>query len=240
MKKKRLGEVLRERGHVSHADLNRAIEEQHGKLIHLGELLLDRGVVSRNDLAAALTEITRVPYIDCAGVEPDPEVLKLLPRAVAKRCCVLPLHCQNAKLVAVMAEPQNLQIIDELRFMSGMDIVPRLAFRGEIESAIDKWYAAAEQGEAVLAEAIAPAAEDPGMEFISTSSLQRNIDAMQEMQAELLHKSTPAVRLVASTINAAALKQASDIHIEPQSTDTIIRLRVDGMLRDYQHVPRAV
>jgi type IV pilus assembly protein PilB len=240
MKKKRLGEVLRERGQVSHVDLAKAIEDQQGKLIHLGELLLDRGVVSRQDLSAALTEVTRVPYVDCGNVEPDPEVLKLLPRAVAKRCCVFPLHCQGTKLVTVMAEPQNLQIIDELRFMSGMDIVPRLAFRGEIEAAIDKWYAAADQAEAAVAEAIAPGAEDPGMEFISTSSLQRNIEAMQEMQAELLHKSTPAVRLVASTINAAALKQASDIHIEPQSTDTIIRLRVDGMLRDFQHVPRSI
>ena len=240
MKKKRLGEVLRERGHVSHADLNKAIEDQQGKLIHLGELLLDRGVVSRPDLAAALTEVTRVPYVDCGNIEPDPEVLRLLPRAVAKRCCVLPLHCQGTKLVTVMAEPQNLQIIDELRFMSGMDIVPRLAFRSEIESAIDKWYAAVEEAEAAVADAIAPVAEDPGMEFISTSSLQRNIEAMQEMQAELLHKSTPAVRLVASTINAAALKQASDIHIEPQATDTIIRLRVDGMLRDFQHVPRSI
>lgn len=240
MKKKRLGEVLRERGHVSHADLNKAIEDQQGKLIHLGELLLDRGVVSRPDLAAALTEVTRIPYVDCGNIEPDPEVLKLLPRVVAKRCCVLPIHCQGTKLVAVMAEPQNLQIIDELRFMSGMDIVARLAFRTEIEAAIDKWYAVVEQAEAAVAEAIAPATEDPGMEFISTSSLQRNIEAMQEMQAELLHKTTPAVRLVASTINAAATKQASDIHIEPQSTDTVIRLRVDGMLRDFQHVPRSI
>jgi type IV pilus assembly protein PilB len=240
MKKKRLGEVLRERGHVSHADLNKAIEDQQGKLIHLGELMLDRGIVSREDLAAALTEVTRVPYVDCSRVEIDSEVLNLLPHAVAKRCCVLPVQCQGTKLVTAMAEPQNLHMIDELRFMSGMDIVPRLAFRSEIEAAIEKWYAAAAEAEAAVAAAIAPAHEDPGMEFISSSSLQRNIEAMQEMQAELLNKSTPAVRLVASTISAAAAKLASDIHIEPQSTDTIIRLRVDGMLRDFQHVPRSI
>ncbi len=240
MKKKRLGEVLRERGHVSPADLNKAIEDQQGKLIHLGELMLERGVVSRTDLAAALTEITRIPYVDCGQIEVDPEILKLLPHGVAKRCCVIPLHCQGTKLVAVMAEPQNLSIIDELRFMTGMDIVPRLSFRNEIDAAVDKWYGQAAEAEAAAAEAIAPAAEDPGMEFISSSSLQRNIEAMEEMQAELLHKSTPAVRLVASTISAAAGKSASDIHIEPQVTDTVVRLRVDGMLRDYQRVPRAL
>ncbi len=240
MKKKRLGEVLRERGQISHADLNKAIEDQQGKLIHLGELMLERGIVSKLDLAAALTEVTRVPYVDCEAVEVDPEVLKLLPRAVAKRCCVMPIHFQGMKLVTAMAEPQNLHIIDELRFMSGTEIIPRLAFRTEIETAIAKWYEAAENAEASVADALAPAGQDPGMEFISSSSLQRNIEAMQEMQAELLHKSTPAVRLVASTISAAAQKQASDIHIEPQATDTVIRLRVDGMLRDFQRIPRSI
>ena len=240
MKKKRLGEVLRERGHISHADLNKAIEDQQGKLIHLGELMLDRGLVAKQELAAALTEITHVPYVDCDNIEIEPEVLGLLPRAIAKRCCVLPVHCQGTKLVVAMAEPQNLQVLDELRFSTGMDIIPRFAFRSEISNAVDKAYGQVEEAQAAVAEAIAPTNDDPGMEFISSSSLQRNIDAMQEMQAELLQKSTPAVRLVASTISAAATKGASDIHIEPQVTDTVIRLRVDGMLRDYQRIPRSL
>jgi type IV pilus assembly protein PilB len=153
----------------------------------------------------------------------------------------MPLHCQGNKLVVVMAEPQNLAFLDELRFSTGMDVVTRLAFRSEILAAVEKWYGAAEEAEATVAEAIAPSnGSEPAMEFVSSSSLQRNIDAMQEMQAELMQKSTPAVRLVASTITAAATKMASDIHIEPQSTDTIVRLRVDGMLRDFQRIPRSL
>src|SRR5271155_119090 len=240
MKKKRLGEVLRERGHISHAELTKVIEDQQGKLIHLGELMLQRGLVAKTELAAALTEVTHVPYVDCEQLEIDPEILKLLPYPIARRCCVLPIHAQGTKLVVAMAEPQNLQIIDELRFSTGMDIIPRLAFRTEIEAAVEKWYGQVEEAEAAVADAIAPEGEDPGMEFISSSSLQRNIEAMQEMQAELLQKSTPAVRMVASTITAAATKQASDIHIEPQATDTVIRLRVDGMLRDFQRIPRSL
>jgi type IV pilus assembly protein PilB len=121
-----------------------------------------------------------------------------------------------------------------------MEIIPRLAFRRELIAAVEKWYGEAEEAEAAVADAIAPATKDPGMEFISSSSLQRNIEAMQEMQAELLQKSTPAVRLVALAITAAAEKQASDIHIEPQAGDTVIRLRVDGMLRDFQRIPRSL
>ncbi len=79
-----------------------------------------------------------------------------------------------------------------------------------------------------------------GIEFISSSSLRRNIEATQELQAELLQKCTPAVQLVASMITAAADKQASDIHIEPQATDAVVRLRVDGILRDYQRIPQSI
>ncbi|HKS66430.1 MAG TPA: ATPase, T2SS/T4P/T4SS family [Candidatus Acidoferrales bacterium] len=240
MKRKRLGEVLRERGHISHADLSKAIQDQQGKLVHLGDLMLERGIVSKQDLASALTEVTHLPYVDCENVEIDSEILKLIPRAMAQRCCVLPIQAHGTKLVVAMAEPQNLHVVDELRFSTGMNIVPHLSFRSEIEAGIEKWYGRVEEAEATIAEAIAPATQGPEMEFISSSSLQRNIEAMQEMQAELLNKSTPAVRLVASAIAAAAAKQASDIHVEPQSSDMVIRFRVDGMLRDYQRIPRSL
>jgi type IV pilus assembly protein PilB len=240
IKKKRLGDVLRERGHISPADLTKAVEEQQGKLIPLGELMLGRGIVAKKDLGAALAEVTHIPYIDCENIEIDTEVLKLLPHAIAKRCCVLPVSYQGTKLVTAMAEPQNLHIIDELRFSTAMDVIPRIAFRSEIEAAVEKWYGEVEEAQVAIAEDIGPAAEDQGMEFISSSSLQRNIEAMQEMQAELLQKSTPAVRLVASSITAAVEKQARDIHVEPQATDTVIRFRIDGMLRDFQRVPRSI
>jgi type IV pilus assembly protein PilB len=240
MKRKKLGEVLRERGHVSSADVTKAIEDQSGKAVHLGELMLERGLVAKNDLGAALTEVTHVPYIDCDQVEIDPEVLKIVPYTTAKRLCVLPIHCEGKKLVVVMVEPQNLPVIDELKFSTGMNIVTRIAFRKEIEAAVDRAYGVAYRAEAVLAQAMHPTTQDPEMEFISSSSQQRNIEAMQEMQAALLHKTTPAVRLVASMIKASSAKLASDIHIEPQATDTVIRLRVDGMLRDYEHIPRTV
>jgi len=239
-RRKRLGEVLRERGHISHTDLSKIVEEQQGKLIHLGDLMLERGVVSKRDLATALTEITGVPYLDCETLEIDPEILTLLPHAIARRCCALPVQAQGLKLVVAMAEPQNLQLVDELRFSTGMDIVPRLSFRSEIKAAVERWYGRVEEADAAVVQAITEDTHGPEMEFISSSSLQRNIEAMQEMQAELLQKSTPAVRMVASAISAAADKQASDIHIEPQATDTVIRFRIDGMLRDFQRIPRSI
>ncbi|MHB8411564.1 MAG: ATPase, T2SS/T4P/T4SS family [Candidatus Acidiferrales bacterium] len=240
MKRKKLGEVLRERGKISPEDLLHAIEEQQGKVIHLGELMLERGLVAKPDLVEALAEVSRIPYIDASLAEVDIEALKLIPATVARRFCVMPIGFDGTKLVVAMAEPQNLHAIDELRFLSGSEVSPRIGFRTEIQAAVAKWY---------HGETAAPASEEklydddpsaPPIEFVSTSSLQRNIDAMQEMQAEMMHKSTPAMRAVSRMISSAAAKGASDIHIEPQSGDTVVRIRVDGMLRDLIRVHKSL
>jgi type IV pilus assembly protein PilB len=241
MKKKRLGEVLRERGHLSAADLNKALLDQQGKFIHLGELLLQRGMIAKIDLISALAEVSSIPYLDCMRVKVDPDALKLIPFAMAKRCAVLPLGLEESTLVVVMAEPQNLQILDEVRFKTGLQIVPRLGFRNEIQTAITKHYGFSELEPVLPGSTSSAPVSDQRMEFISYSDQQRNVEAMREMQAELNQKSktTPAVQIVASMIQAAAAKRASDIHVEPQPNDTSIRFRVDGILREHLRVPKA-
>jgi type IV pilus assembly protein PilB len=243
MKKKRLGEILRERGHVSAADLNKALQDQRGKVIHLGELILQRGIVSKKHLVSALTEVSRIPYLDCSAIKIEPKVLELIPASMAARWCALPVELEETKLVVAMAEPQNLQFIDELRFKTGKKVVPRLGFRQEIEAAINRYYyGGSKRASTAGNEPTRVTKEDRAIEFISYSEQQRNVEVMREMQAELHQKSktTPAVSLVATMINAAAVKRASDIHIEPQANDTSIRFRVDGVLREYQRIPRSL
>ena len=238
MKKKRLGEVLCERGQLSADDLEKALREQHGKFIHLGELLLQRKLVSKKELTAALAEVANVEYVDCQKLDPPAEILKLIPQALAKRCRAIPIKLEDKTLTVVMAQPQNVQLVDELRFKTGLSIVPRFSFQGEVMSAIERLYGPidAPQGNVQVAD------DTVGMEFISWSAQERNVEAMREMQLELQQKSkaTPAVHLVASMIKAAVNKRASDIHIEPQQGETAVRFRVDGILRDYQRIPRVL
>ncbi len=245
MKRKKLGEVLRERGHISPNDLAQAVAEQQGKVIHLGELLLERGVVSQADLISAVEEVTRVPYVDCSQFTPDVSVLRLIPHEMAVRCCIFPLAMEGTKLVVAMAEPQNLTTCEELRFKVGKSIVPRFAFRQEILSAIGKHIGGVKKAPSkpsaapsVLVE-VAPSGMEHAdeMEFVSTSQRQANREALQEVQSELLNKRTPSVRIVSEIIMEAANKKASDIHIEPQAGDGIVRIRVDGVLRDLRKIP---
>ena len=222
MKRKRLGEVLCERGQISAADLKKALQDQQVKFVHLGELLLQRKLVSKQELTAAVGEVSGVEYLDCERVDPPADVLKLIPAELAKRSLAIPIRIEDKKLVVVMAKPQNIQVLDELRFKTGLAIVPRFGFQGEVVAALDRLYGALERP----AEAVQVADDTMGMEFISSSSQQRNIEAMREMQQELQQKSkaTPAVHLVAGMIKAAAAKQASDIHIEPRQAETAVRL----------------
>ncbi len=238
MKKKRLGEVLCERGQISAGDLKKALQDQQVKLVHLGELLLERKLVSKKELTEAISEVSGVEYLDCQKVDPPTELIKLIPAALARRCLTIPVKAEGKSLVVVMASPQNVQLLDELQFKTGMTIRPRFGFQGEVLAAIQRLYGAAQRP----AETVQVADDLTGMEFISTSSQQRNIEAMREMQQELQQKSraTPAVNLVAGMIKAAAAKLASDIHIEPQQLETAVRFRIDGILRDYQRIPRAL
>lgn len=241
MKRKRLGELLQDRGYISDATLQKLFKEQEGKMVRLGELILERGLVDKSSLVKALEEVSRVAYLDCAAIQCDPAVLQSIPRAMAVRLDVLPVGIEQSRLVVVMAEPQNVATIDELRFNTGKDVSPRLGFRAEIQSAIVRTYdrvgSAASVSQTSHQEGLDGGQE---MEFISTSSRQANRDAIQEIQAELNQKKTPAVRLASLIIQKAMEKQASDIHIEPQAEATIVRIRVDGVLRELESVPRTL
>lgn len=232
MGRKRLGEILRDREHVSPNDLEQAVQEQVRNNGLLGEILLRTGKVSKSDLIAALEELTRTKYVDCSNVFPEPGAIALVAKSIAERYCVLPLSVQNRTLHIAMAEPQNLLALDELRFVTGLRLQPCLGFRSEILAGISSSYqlSIVEAGWAV---------EDPAddIELISTSSNESSQAAMREFQAELRGAHTPAVRLVSNIICAAANKKASDIHIEQNSSDATIRLRVDGVLRELMRVP---
>ena len=244
MKRKRLGEILQERGKISAAALEQLFKEQQGKVVRLGELILERGLVDKASLIEALEEVSRVPYLDCSAIRCEQNALQSIPGAVAERLAILPIRMENSALVVAMAEPQNLAVIDELRFTSGKTISPRLSFRKEILAAIARNYSLTlapvpvEAETAPLHEAIDEIVHE--MEFISTSTRQANREAIEEVQAEIQQKKTPAVRMVSEIIQTAMTKQASDIHIEPQATITVVRIRVDGVLRELENVPRTL
>ncbi len=239
MVKKRLGELLREQGKLRQADLDAALSEQETCSERLGEILFRRGFVAKNALIAALQATARLLYLEPRTV-PDPALLACLPRELALQHCAIPMYRQGKRVVVVLAEPQNQQTILELSSLLGAEISPRLAFRAEIEEAIGKWYGPqAEVAEAPQKDAAHPfieSADDADIEFASVSSSERAQAAMEEIQAELRKERTPCVRLVAAVWVAGWQKGARDIYVEPQPVGALVRVRLDGMMRELTHV----
>ena len=290
MQRAKLGEVLKGAGALSDWDLSIAIKEQKDRSILLGELLFQKGLVSKTQLAAALQEVTRIPYVDCQTVKVEQQALEFMTQELALRYCCLPVAFQGQHLIAVMKEPQNLQLIEELRFITGIEISPRLGFQDDIEAAIQKYFSdSATHGDEVWKEALQenqgerlpssqgvtsdlqpPIVPDdhvvnlpddkgksiwidqkeivpdgkgtsiPEMEFFTDSSREGAKEAIEEFKAAMGSKQTPAVRFVTQMLTSADTKKASDIHIDPQATDTVIRLRVDGILHDLLRVPKGL
>jgi hypothetical protein len=127
MKRKRLGEVLQDRGKISAASLQKLFEEQQGKVVRLGELILERGLVDKASPVKAIEEVSRVPYLDCAAVQCGTKILQSVPGAMATRLVVLPIRIDQGRIVIAMAEPQNVTIIDELRFTTGKEVPVHVA-----------------------------------------------------------------------------------------------------------------
>ncbi|HTC64957.1 MAG TPA: ATPase, T2SS/T4P/T4SS family [Candidatus Saccharimonadales bacterium] len=244
MKRKKLGELLRDRGQISAANLQKLFIEQETKMVRLGELILESGLVDKPSLIKALEDVSLVPYVDCGSIRSDREVMQLIPESMAMRLDVLPIRMDQTRLVVAMAEPQNLTTIDEVRFSSGKDLSLRFGFRAEIQKAIARNYTPQEKDlnhkQALPGVIDEPTGDEQTVQFISTSSRQANRDAIQEIQAEHNKRKTPAVRLVSEIIQRAIFKHASDIHVEPQATCTTIRIRVDGVLRELETVPLSI
>jgi len=238
--KKSLGRILMERGTLTAANLEKAIEQQRIVAMHLGELLLSRQVVSKESLIPALEEVTGCEYFDCRTAEVDPEILSLIPVDIATRNCVFPVSITNGRLMVVMSIPQRLNLIDELSFVSGKTIIPRLGFENEISEAIDKWYGKPKELEAEYENHKFLELEESNMgdmEFLSSSSRKAQVEAYREYESEQRLIKTEATKIVSSLLTAAIRKKASDIHLDPQIKGIMVRLRIDGILQDIKMIP---
>ncbi|MBN2321412.1 MAG: Flp pilus assembly complex ATPase component TadA [Acidobacteria bacterium] len=239
--KKSLGSVLMERGYLSAANLEKAIEQQRIVAMHLGELLLSRNVVRKEDLIPILEEVTNCEYFDAKTVEGDPETLKLIPADIARRNCAFPIGITNGRLMVVMSVPQKLSAIDELAFVSGKTIIPHLGFEDEILDAISRWYGNSENQEIESEKHKFLKLDESDlcdMEFFTSTSRKDQIEAFREYESEKRLLKTEATKIVSSLLTAAIKKKASDIHLDPQVKGIMVRLRIDGILHDIKVIPQ--
>lgn len=137
---KQLGELLIERGVISHDQLNLAREHQdrHGGL--LGEILVELKFATEKDIAQALTCQYGFPYLPLANYEIDPEVINSVPESVCRKFCLIPIDKIGKSLTLAMSNPLNFQAMEDVELITGCTVQTFVSTSTEIKESIDKYY----------------------------------------------------------------------------------------------------
>mgnify|MGYP000243218154 CR=1 FL=1 len=139
---KRLGEMLIERGVITEEELKKALEVQKRNGKRLGSILLELGLVSEDDILKVLSEqFSNAPVAKKKNFENIPEeVIKLVPAHIAARYDVLPLAKKGNKLFLAMVSPDDHFAIEDVRFLTKLDVIPIVSLEDYIREAIKKYY----------------------------------------------------------------------------------------------------
>ena len=230
---KRLGELLIEANLLTPEQLDSAIAEQGRSGLMLGAQLLKMRLLKEPDLLGLLERQLGLPLIDLDLVPADEQALTKIKEEMARRCVALPIEIEGRNtLVVAMADPLNVSALEDLRFHAGMFIKPVLASPSKILEAIERYYHLDNSMNQVV-QSIIQSENDIEVNALADNDERQALDELMR-EAE----GRPIVRLANWLLHRAVEERASDIHIEPQANELVVRLRVDGLLREEQRLPK--
>lgn len=216
-----LGERLLKAGLITPEELLAGLREQSSRKLKLGEALIELGFVKEEDILPFLQQQLRVPAVKLRDGLVDPAVVKLLPRQKAEALVVLPLFKVRDTLAVAMAQPQNLQFVDEIERVTGLKVRPVFCLPGEIKRMIERCFEEGFEVDTVTADLNADSVE------LETETLELDMPDIESMA-----EASPVITLVNYLVVHAVRQGASDIHVEPGHRSSCVRYRVDGLLRE--------
>src|SRR5256714_5651961 len=139
---RRLGDLLVAEGLITDVQLRQALSDQKGKTDKLGTVLVGLGFITEEQLIGFLSRQYGIPSITLGNLDIDAETLRLVPAHIAKKYEVLPVKRIGGTLTLAMADPTNVFALDDLAFMTNLQILPGVAPQAGIRRALDKNYEA--------------------------------------------------------------------------------------------------
>lgn len=242
----RIGEALLALELVTPEQLEQALVQQRDdRSVPLGELLVRRNVISRAQLQSALARKMGYPVVDVENFAVEPDAVRKLPHAVAKRLEVLPLVLRDGRLIVAMEDPTRRDALDEVEFITQLKVVPTLTKLGTLQFAIPQAF------DRYGAEALPRSNVDnlpdltPDFTLDSSNKLIESLErdsserSAKEEESAIEQSDNSLVRLINSMIIEAHNQGVSDIHIEtyPGREKLKIRFRRDGVLQPYLELP---
>ena len=215
----RLGDWLLDRGLVNQTQLDLALREQKRKGWLLGESLTQLGFVTQETLAQFLAQKTQTESIDLAAIVIPPEMVKIVPEALARRLVAVPVSRDESTLTVAISDPLNVTAFDVLEQATRLQVNLVAAPEGDILLAIERLYA-------------------------SGQTIEEIIDELMKLGSDRLATTTeqdaPMIRLVDRIIAEGVNGGSSDIHIHPEEKILRVRLRRDGVLTSGYLAPKEV
>lgn len=216
-----LGRLLVERGSVDEEELRDALAEQRESGRRLGEILVSRGASDEESVARSLADQLNLPYVP-PPLRPDTEALELVRPELARSRRVVPLSLTGRTIRLAMADPLDLEAVDDIRFRTGRRVDPVVATRDAVRRSLD-------------------GLEDDDLGEL-LQELPGRLPELRDEDREALEaaaRSAPVVRLVDYLLRRAVREGASDVHVERTRGALRIRLRTDGVLRSVAELPPA-
>ncbi len=225
-----LKDFILDSGLVSRTDINSAEKESKEKGINLGKVLVNKGKMTEDDLRRMQAYILGIPFVDLKGEKLPFDVLSLIPEPIARNHNVVAFKKTDSALEVAMLDTEDLTAIDFIKKKTGLKILPRLTDADSMKSAILQYQKSlkAEFGDLIQ--------EDIGS--IKNLPTEEGGAELDEKDLKKMADEVPLVRIVDTLLKHAILQNASDIHIEPQETQLLVRYRIDGILHDAMVLPK--
>ncbi|MBI5589546.1 MAG: Flp pilus assembly complex ATPase component TadA [Deltaproteobacteria bacterium] len=232
LKRKKLGELLFQANLIDQKTLENALEIQKTQKKKIGQILVDLGVTDDEKIAKALASQLKIPFLRLNAVQIPKEVIDLVPQDMAENYLLLPVKVIKKQLVIAMANPLEFYALDDLRFITQMSIFVTVAPQSDILSAIQKFYPIQSLNRQL----------GPDMGFSENIEIVGQAKEKEHNLQDLLNLTElpPVVRFTNTVLADAIKMKASDVHIEPQKDNVVIRYRIDGIMREIMQIDKQI
>ncbi len=221
--KDKVANQLLSSGVINEEALTTALEIQKKDGGTLGQALVRTGAVDELTYTQHLGQVFSLPVVNLDEVEIEMECIDRIPDDVARKFQVLPISRSGRVLTIAMANPSNIFAIDDIKFITGLEVRSVVAGEMAVKQAIDKYYATTDSLAAIM------------------EGLEDDIELVEETDDDDLMgqegQNAPVVKLVNTLLSEAVKQGASDIHIEPYERNMRVRYRIDGVLEQVMEPP---
>lgn len=188
---------------------------------YISDVLISNNFLNAEELSLFLEKALKIHTLNLDQVDIDPDIIKLIPEDVCRKHFLVPLQ-MNRKHVAIASfNPSDLDAEKEIEYLTGKYVKTYFAFREQILEKINRFYSPEKFIDS----------------FVDNNKEKANVRIFGE---KVSNSDSPVIKMVNQILSEAVREEASDIHVEPKEEDVVVRLRIDGVLRNLLEIPRSL